>query len=218
MDRTHDEEAQYKKVVVKAEKFSANSYVSEGIGSSAAGNIRGSKGNARTSNRHSSQSSSLEHDTAVILIEDSLSISNGDHPPRFIEGTVSSSSKEDVAKIYGSSKIDRTDTDVRKTIGTVNELPSLRTILTSAKKIKKKRSLSSKNGNAKHKHVNKPGDTDETVGKKDGEESATLAKGATKTDGADESESGSGSVGKKDGEESATSTKGATKKIGRAHV
>ena len=50
-----------------------------------------------------------------------------------------------------------------------------------------------------------------SVGKKDGEESATSAKGATKTDSADESESGS--VGKKDGEESATSAKGATKPV-----
>ena len=139
LGRTYDEEAQYQKVALKTEKFGLNSYISGGIDSSIAENIHASKSNARISTRYGSQSSILEHDVAVILVDkDSLSISNGNHSPHFIEGAVSSRSKEDTAIIGRSQKIIRTDRDARETIDTVNEIASKPTNFMPAKRIKKK--------------------------------------------------------------------------------
>ena len=82
----------------------------------------------------------------------------------------------------------RTDRDVRKTMGTVNEISSKPTVLTPAKKNKKKRSLATRNNKNILKYsfetrIPKSSNTDETAVKKDKEEPPSPStKAAAETD------------------------------------
>ena len=82
----------------------------------------------------------------------------------------------------------RTDRDVRKTMGTVNEISSKPTVLTPAKKNKKKRSLATRNNKNILKYsfetrIPKSSNTDENAVKKDKEEPPSPStKAAAETD------------------------------------